>query len=333
MKRCRILLVFVFATAAAVSVAAAGDTKKSGRKALSPAPRQEVAEGEVLDRAADEAAIRKAAEVFAEAYNAHDAAGVAALFAVEAEIVDDVGNTLHGRDAIQETFASIFAETPEATIEVAVDSIRFLSASLAVEFGSTSVTPAPGETPEKNRYTVLHVKREGQWLMALARDTEGEEPTNYERLQPLGWLVGDWVDEGEDSVVMTSCRWTENRNYLLQEITVKMEGRDAMKVSQRIGWDPLTKRIKSWFFDSEGGYGESVWAREGDQWIIKATGVQRDGSVASATNLVSPLSQDAYVWQSTDRVVGNEIAPPLEVRIVRKPPEPRTTGADAKPAE
>jgi hypothetical protein len=124
-------------------------------------------------------------------------------------------------------------------------------------------------------------------------------------------------------VVVSSCRWSEDGNFLLQDFKLQIEGREMMQVNQRIGWDPLAKRIRSWVFDSEGGYGESVWARNGDAWVIKATGVRTDGTTASATNVLTPAGTDAYVWRSTDRVIGDEIAQPIEVKVIRKPPQPR----------
>ena len=57
-------------------------------------------------------------------------------------------------------------------------------------------------------------------------------------------------------------------------------GRPAMTGSQRIGWDPLAKKIHSWVFDSEGGLAEGVWTRDGNRWIVKLSGVTRDGKPA-----------------------------------------------------
>jgi hypothetical protein len=104
---------------------------------------------------------------------------------------------------------------------------------------------------------------------------------------------------------------------------MQISGENAMRVSQRIGWDPLSKRIHSWVFDSEGGYGESVWAQDGNSWIIKATGVRPDGSTASATNVLVPAGKDSYVWRSMDRVVGDDIAPSVEAKVIRVPPKPK----------
>lgn len=275
------------------------------------------------DRTADDAAIRGNIAAFVKAYNAGEAKAISELFAPDAQIITEDGETVEGRDAIFQAFIGVFAEMPQVEMEVSVDTIRFIGSDLAVEVGSTKETSAPGETPEYGRYTVLHAKRDGEWCMALARDTAGEPPTNHERLQPLAWLVGEWIDDGGSSVVHTSCRWSEDENFLLQDIRLQVAGKDAMQVTQRIGWDPLGKRIRSWAFDTEGGFADGVWARDGNSWVIKSTGVRPDGTPASATSVIVPTGKDGYVWRVGDRVMGDEIQPPLEVKIVRKPPLPK----------
>lgn len=268
-----------------------------------------------------ESAIRANVQAFIKAYNAGDAKGVSQLFAPEAQMIDEDGNTTQGREAIEKVFAAIFADAPGNRVAVNIESIRMIGTAFALETGDTKVIRKTGEVAESTRYTVAHIKnREGQWLMALVRDTPEEAPSNYERLKALEWLVGDWIDESHESVVMTSCRWNKNKNFLMQEIKIRMRGRDAMNVTQRIGWDPLAKRIKAWMFDSEGGYGESVWVQDGDRWLVKATGVRRDGVTSSATNMFTRTGNDSYTWHSSDRVVGHDVMPPIEIKVVRKPP-------------
>ena len=274
------------------------------------------------DRSADETAIRANIEKFVQAYNAGDAKAIAALFTPDGEAWDKDGNEAEGREAIAKTFAKIFADTPGKKLEVFVDSIKFIGADLAMETGTTRETAGPNEPPDYDRYTVLHVKRDGKWLMALARDEEGPPPTAHESLRPLAWLVGEWIDDGGSVVVRSTCRWSEDKNFLLQEFKLQQNGKDAMNVSQRIGWDPVAKRIRSWTFDSEGGSGQSVWTRDDDTWIIRATGVRPDGTTGSATNFLIPSGTDGYVWRSTDRIVGDDRQPDMEVKVVRKPPEP-----------
>jgi uncharacterized protein (TIGR02246 family) len=293
----------------------ASPADRSGQKKGKPPPK--------ADRSADEKAIRANVDAFVRAYNTGNAKAVAALFTSDAIIVDKDENTSQGRAEIEKTFKELFAEAPRKRIEVNVELIRFIGPDLAVEVGMTKETAAPGEPPVYDRYTVLHVKRDGKWQMALARDSEGPPPSNHEQLRPLAWLIGDWVDDGGNIVVSSTCRWSEDGNFLLQEFKLKIDKKDAMRVSQRIGWDPLANKIRSWVFDSEGGYGESVWTPNGDTWIIKTTGVRPDGKTASATNVLVPAGKDAYVWRSNDRIVGDEVVAPMEVKVVRKPPQPK----------
>ena len=106
------------------------------------------------------------------------------------------------------------------------------------------------------------IKQQGEWKIASAREVEDDDSLSpHERLKPLAWLVGDWVDEGSDAVVQISCNWSEDKNYLLVDFDAKIQGKPAMKSSQRIGWDPLTQKVKSWVFDSDGGYGEGFGPR------------------------------------------------------------------------
>jgi uncharacterized protein (TIGR02246 family) len=275
------------------------------------------------DHAQDEAVIRGNIALFVKAYNAADAKAIAALFTPDGMTVDKEGNESEGRDAIAQTFAGLFKEMPGRRLEVSVESIRFIGTDLAMEVGTTKETAAPGESPEYDRYTVLHVKRDGKWQMALARDEEGPEGTAHEQLRPLAWLVGEWIDDGGSAVVRSSCRWSKDGNFLLQDFKLQINGQSAMDVNQRIGWDPVGKRIRSWVFDSEGGYGESIWARDGNAWIIRATGVRPDGTTAAATNFLARTGNDGYVWRSTDRVVDDERQPSMEVKVVRKPPQPK----------
>src|SRR5262245_57999295 len=241
-----------------------------------------------VDHSADEAAIRANVAAFTKAYNAHDAKAIAALFIPNGQVVDEEGNASEGRDEIEKIFKELFTDNPKKQIEVNIESIRFIGPNVAVEEGSTKEALGTGETPEYDRYAVMHVKRDGKWMMALAQDKEGDAPTAHEQLEPLAWLVGDWVDDGGSTVVNSSCRWSEDGNFRLQEFKLQINGRNAMRVSQRIGWDPQLKRIHSWVFDSEGGFGESIWTRDGDAWIIKATGVRPDGKTGSATNVFVP---------------------------------------------
>jgi len=281
---------------------------------------------------ADEQAIRKTAEAFEAAYRAKDANAIAAGFAPEGEIVDAEGHAVRGRAAIGEEFRRMFQEQPEARMSLAITSIRIVAPGVAIEDGTTKLVRGGNEPAIHSRYAAVHVKLDGRWLVASTRDLvpNTDVISISERLKPLEFLIGDWIDESEEAVIATSYRWGEGRKYLMHEFTVKRAGSPVLKGTQRIGWDPLRHTIMSWTFDSRGGHGEATWTWDRDHWLIKLQGVSAAGAASSATAFLTPLGHYAYRWESTDRVLGAEKAPDSTVTVVRKPPEPHDAQSDRK---
>jgi uncharacterized protein (TIGR02246 family) len=270
----------------------------------------------------DEQAIRESAAAFARAFNAMDAKAVAALFTANAEIVDQAGRRVQGREAIQQVFAGVFQAHPKSQIKITVQSVHFLTPSLAMEDG-TSTTEAADGLLERNRYTVVHVKQDGAWRMASARDLPDEKAAADEELEQLDWMIGEWVDESPAARINTSYRWADNHRAIVSEFVLHVGNRPAVHGWQRIGWDPREKKVHSWLFDSAGGFAEGMWTRSGNQWIVAMTGVTGDGETASATNVTTHAAKDRVTWQSRDRVVGDQLLPNTEnIVIVRKAPEP-----------
>jgi uncharacterized protein (TIGR02246 family) len=307
----------------AAKAAARPAAKAAARPAEPPAAKPAAAD---QSRADDEKAIRAVVDAFAQSYNAGDAKKLAALFTPDAHVEQEDGTVVTGREAITEAFAQSFAEDPRPTIALKPDSIAFLASDVAFEEGQSTLKR--GETddaPEIGRYTVLYVKRDGQWLQARVRELPAEpaEPTPHDRLKELEWLVGDWVNESGDSIVRTTCEWAEGGAFLLRSFTIQIAGQPAMTGTQRIGWDPLRKQFRSWIFDSEGGFAEGLWSRDGDRWIVTMTGVTNEGRTASATQIVTYVNQDSSTWTSVHRTVDGETLPDIDViRLVRRPPQP-----------
>ncbi len=262
-------------------------------------------------------------KAFVEQYNAHKADAVAALFAADARMVYANGTEVNGRDEIKQSFEEAFTSSPKIAMSVVVDSIRFLTPDVAVEEGSTTLFPDGETLTSRDRYTVLHLKKEGRWQMQSVRVVEEESLSAYGELAPLEWLIGEWVDEGREEIVEAKFRWDENKSFLLQEFQVIRDGDVVIRGSQRIGWDPQAKQIRSWIFDTAGGFGEATWTPDGDDWICKAKGVRPDGKSASATRRLTREAADRVIWTSTDRIVGDEALPGLAVVMVRKAPQPQ----------
>lgn len=313
---------------------AAQTSRKGGAKVAEKTASQSVAKapaasGEAFDKesarnSADEAAIRETGTTFAKAYDKADAKAAAAHFTADAEYVDEQGNIYQGRQAIEELLTAFFIANPGSRLEVAIDTIRFVGPGVAIEDGTTTVVRPAGGLSDYSRYTAVHVKTNGKWLTASSREHAPKDRHEHvAKLQQLDWLLGEWVDEGDDSVVDFSCKTVDNGNFLLREFTVRIAGEAAMTGSQRIGWDPMTGKLRTWVFDSEGGCGEGTWHRNGEGWVLKSTGVTADGQPASSTSLFTMVSGHAMTWQAIDReVAGVRLPDTDEYILVRAPPTP-----------
>ena len=138
-------------------------------------------------------------------------------------------------------------------------------------------------------------------------------------LEALAWMVGTWIDEGEDATIVTECSWTKNRKFLKRSFQMKIDEEVTLEGDQFVGWDPLAGYIRSWTFDSEGGFGEGIWIQDGDQWLVKASFVLADGSRASSLNVYTHVDDDTIGWQSTNREIAGELQPNIpEVTVVRQ---------------
>lgn len=278
------------------------------------------------DQADDEAAIRKSDDAYVAAYNKHDAKALAELWSPEAVYIDpETGRQAVGRAEIEKEFAETFKGLKDAKLEVDVKSIKFLSPNVAIERGTARVINSK-EQPDDSDYSALFVKRDGKWL--LDRVTEEEPPapppSNYEHLKDLEWMVGSWIDNDEDdhAMIQTDCEWTKNKNFMTRSFAVVIRDQVNMAGMQIIGWDPVAKQIRSWVFDSDGGFAEGKWTRKGGRWMIHQTGTLPDGGKSSAVNIFKRVDDNSFTWQSVQRSVNGDLLPNVdEVTIIRKPTE------------
>jgi uncharacterized protein (TIGR02246 family) len=266
-------------------------------------------------------AIRRVTAAYTEALNKGDLKAILAFWAPDADYVDESGKMIRGREVIANQFKKSLAESKGAKFKGQLHSIKFLRRDVALGDGSVEMTSADG-TFSSNRYAVVWTKADGQWLISSVRDLPAE--TNslpclaYGQLKGLEWLVGEWSDQSDKIDVHISCRWFESKSFLLMEYKVSLPGEEPMLVRQRIGWDPHNGMVRSWVFDSRGGFGEGYWEREGNRWIISQTGILPDGSLGSATNSIEFLDQDTFIWRSKDREVDGQPMADTEIKFGRK---------------
>ena len=174
--------------------------------------------------------------------------------------------------------------------------------------------PAGAEPATSTSYSVLHVRQGGGWKVAIAR----EWGANEDKLEDLGWLTGNWVAKSKDREVQMNFEWNDAKTLIRGRFSVKEEGAAPLSGTQTIGLDPQTGQLHSWVFDDEGGRGQAVWARDGNRWVQDVTGVLFDGSEYKAVNVLTPINDDAFLWQSVDRTIEGTEVPDTDVIRLRR---------------
>jgi uncharacterized protein (TIGR02246 family) len=270
-----------------------------------------------------ETELRKNAEDFVKTFNAGDAAKLAAHFAETGEIIDEEGNHYQGTAEIKELFTAFFTKFPGAKLVMDVESVRGVAPNVAIEEGTRVITNKEEQDQAQVRYSAVRTKVGDRWVIASLREFSADPlPTPTDYLAGLDWLIGEWINEGSDAVVKINYKWSEDKNFILADLNIQKEGKDAMKCQQRIGWDPAQQKIRSWLFDSDGGFSEGVWAATDKDWIVKSTATLPDGQTGSATITYTLVDDNHFTIKGTQRIVGNTVEPDFDLKIVRKPPTP-----------
>jgi uncharacterized protein (TIGR02246 family) len=271
----------------------------SGEQQTKDAP-----DSEGSSREADRAAILQSGRDFTSAFERGDAKAVAALWSEQGEYESDDGPTLRGRSAIEAAFSARFKDRPAGKLEITVENIRFPSRDTALEEGLTRTT-ASDMLPDSSHYRTLHVREDGKWRIALSREWGAAE----NRLADLDWLIGSWRGAAKDHEMVISFAREKDRPFLVGEFTATAAVKSISLGTMKIGLDPVSGQFMSWHFDPDGGYGQGMWLREGNNWVVDSRGTQGDGAETAAVNILTRFGGDEVGWRSIDRMVGGKAQP------------------------
>jgi len=274
------------------------------------------------DEKKDAVAIRKRVESYVKVYNKGDAKALAEFWSDKAVYVNRAsGEKIQGREAIQKMFEEQFADDVREHLGVSVTSIRFITSEVAVEEGVARIV-SPDEPPSESTYTAIHVKQKNQWYLDSVREsTLPAAPSHHNQLAQLSWMIGEWVDQDENATVRTKCQWTKNHNFITRSFSISIKDRIDLEGTQVVGWDPAAGRIRSWMFDTNGGFAESIWSRDGNSWTIKAAAVLSDGRRGASVRILTYIDDNTLTLQTVAREVDGEILPNIEeFKVVRVQP-------------
>jgi uncharacterized protein (TIGR02246 family) len=263
----------------------------------------------------DIAAIKKNMQSLVAAFEKGDAKAVAAHWTPEGEYIDDDGTKYQGREELEKAYADYFEKNKNLKLAIEKQSLRFLSSNTAVEEGYLKMKKAKSTDYVNTKFSALHVKEDGKWHIAIIR----EWPNEGISLLDLEWLIGTWQAKRDKLEVSTTYAWTENKKFIVMNFTMKDKDR-ILKGKQFITHDASTGLLRSWTFEDNGDFGEAVWAHEGKKWVLNAGGVLESGARMTATNIMTPLSEDTFLWQSVERTLDDEPLPdvaPIKVTRVK----------------
>lgn len=257
------------------------------------------------------------------AFDAGKVNEVMSLFGKDAEFVDEEGTIFQGETEIKALFTAFFEKFPGAKLTTEVDSVRPIGKRLIIEEGTRTITVADSTNTATLRYMTVHSLEGAEWKIAMVREfTENPAPAQLDYLLPLSLLEGEWIDEDPSGATRVSYRWNEEKTFLLGEYSVQINGSPVMKSSQRLGWDPVHQKIRSWTFDADGGFSEGFWTPTENGWLVKSTATLPTGEIGSATLTVTLVDDDRIAVKSHDRIIGDIVEEPFEIQIVRRPPAP-----------
>ncbi len=238
------------------------------------------------------------------AFASADAGGLAACWTPKGEFVGPSGDTAEGREGIEKLFKDAFAAHKQAKLLLHVQRFRLVNDGLALVDAVAEVKPSmpTGGTPLAS---FVIVKQDGRWLIESAHEVTCHLPPQMNHLKDLAWLLGEWSSSTSPAgmSLQSTCDWTANQSFLIRKFKVEGKGTLLHGGTEVIGWDPRNENIRSWVFDSDGGFGETTWVHDGNRWLVKYSGTLSDGSTASATHILTKVDDNTATMQSKDRTV------------------------------
>lgn len=272
------------------------------------------------ENAAEKNQITQRLESFTDVINKGSNESIGSFWTEDAVFVVPVtGEVIDGRDAIAEYLKKKQQDFNGKTITFAIKNIDLTAPDAATVQGVVQFLDN-GEVTERKARKLELVKQNGTWYIDSNREITVDLPPDlYSHLKDLEWLIGNWKDQDEDVTIEFDTQWDKFKNFLIQHFKSEVYGLEEMEGTQIIGWDPIEERIRSWVFDSDGGFGTGTWSKDGANWVVSMSYTLSDGRAASATSTFSNISNKSYTYTSTGRDVDGEVLPNIEpVTVVRE---------------
>jgi uncharacterized protein (TIGR02246 family) len=275
--------------------------------------------GKENKREADKLAIEQLNKDFIKAFNKRDAAAMASYWTADGEFIRNDGDPIRGRSEIEEGYAEYFKTLKtNPRVEIQFDNLRFPSANTAISEVTLRLKNDEGEVVGSSWRNTLLVREKGQWKVAIVREWDRDIGLDV-NLSELEWLVGTWRAANKKREVTLVYEWDENKVFIRGKYSVKEGAKVIESGMQMIGKDNNEGAVRSWVFQSDGGFGGGVWTREGKKWSVDVYGVLADGSELRATSIYLRVDPNTFTWQAVDQSLNGEpIADAKPIKVTRQ---------------
>lgn len=253
----------------------------------------------------------KCVQNYTETWHKHDAKAIAAMYTEDARYEDENGEVTQGRAAIEERATESQAAMKDANLTVDLESARLLGKDVLLIRGSTTLRQDGEESYSSFSATLT---RSGEnWLIADIEEKSLEATTvGEDELAKLSGLVGTWRPEGEDAKFESTVKMSLNGSFLTRKTKSLGEDEDGFTSVEIIGYDPVNDCLKSWFFDSEGGFGEGFWREDEDKWVVHRKVTMPDGGTFSSEYHVSWEDDDHLIVETVSKSLNGQVLPNTE---------------------
>lgn len=277
--------------------------------------------GDLFSLENEESKIQEQITRFTEAFNKGDFTVLSSLWTSDATFSKpETNEVVEGKDPIMQLLQWGSKELKERDLKFTFQILKidFPNANRAVVQGVVNITDK-GNLIQRNARQVEFLKQNGKWLINSVKEIEVPPPPPvYNHLKELEWLIGKWKDSDENVTITFNTEWDKFKNFLKQNFRMEVYDLEALEGIQIIGWDPIENKIRSWVFDSDGGFGTGLWSKKNDNWHVVLNYILSDGKKGSATNIYTKVDERSYRFSSNNREVEGAALPNIEPVTVSK---------------
>jgi hypothetical protein len=255
---------------------------------------------------------------YVKAWNAGNVEALNKMWAANGELVDAQGVTVDRKALLANRLGKSDGQRPALAIEL--NKVRLLEPNVTLVDGESKLAGSNGSALQRTRFVGVLVNENGAWRIRLIRQLStrpAPQSPPAEPLKDMDWMIGEWAGMGEGMRVHVSTQWDMGHRYLVTRFEYEPAAGEPYDAEIRAGWDPESRSIKTWYFDSRGGLSTTTWGKNGDHWLGAVAGTLSNGNPFTATLAITKIDNDSYLRTLSNMKVDGQTMPDQELRMFR----------------